>query len=121
MKESFMRRAKVLGVGTLFAVGLTTSASALNYKIGDVDLRVDINTSAGVSVRVADRNDKLLPTVNGGPTDSRTIFKYGAGVADGTVASGTTSFGMPSGCLDNGPNLCNKNGTRADGAYANQC
>ena len=119
MKESFMRRAKVLGVGTLFAVGLTTSASALNYKIGDVDLRVDINTSAGVSVRVADRNDKLLPTVNGGPTDSRTIFQYGAGVADGTVASGTTSFGMPSGCLDNGPNLCNKNGpTRADGAYA---
>ena len=50
MKESFMRRAKVLGAGTLFAVGLTTSASALNYKIGDVDLRVDINTSAGVSV-----------------------------------------------------------------------
>ena len=74
MKESFMRRAKVLGVGTLFAVGLTTSASALNYKIGDVDLRVDINTSAGVSVRVADRNDKLLPTVNGGQQTAGPFF-----------------------------------------------
>ena len=33
MKESFMRRAKVLGAGTLFAVGLTTSASARTIKL----------------------------------------------------------------------------------------
>ena len=121
MKESFMRRAKVLGVGTLFAVGLTTSASALNYKIGDVDLRVDINTSAGVSVRVADRNDKLLPTVNGGPTDSRVIFKFGTGAATGAASAqiGARSFGTPLSCMDNGAVICNKNGpTTADGAYA---
>ena len=118
MKESFMRRAKVLGAGTLFAVGLTTSASALNYKIGDVDLRVDINTSAGVSVRVADRNDKLLPTVNGGPTDSRTIFNFGTGVTGTQVESSAQSYGVPVDCLDNGALLCNKNGpTRANGAY----
>jgi hypothetical protein len=120
MKESFMHRAKVLGVGTLFAVGLTTSASALNYKIGDLDLRVDINTSAGISVRVADRNDKLLPTVNGGPSDSRTIFNYGTGVANGSVAAGTVTYGIAASCMDNGAaSLCNKNGpTAADGAYA---
>ncbi|MGB1117358.1 MAG: DUF1302 family protein [Parvibaculales bacterium] len=122
MKESFMRRAKVLGAGTLFAVGLTTSASALNYKIGDVDLRVDINTSAGVSVRVADRNDKLLPTVNGGPTDSRTIFNFGSGVAAGTAVTSAQSYGVPITCQDNGATLCNKNGpgviSANDGAYA---
>lgn len=120
MKESFMRGAKLLGAGTLFAVSLTTSASALNYKIGDVDLRVDINTSAGVSVRVADRNHNLLPTVNGGPSDSRTIFNYGPGVANGSAVTGTINYGTPASCLDNGAaTLCNKNGpTRADGAYA---
>jgi hypothetical protein len=120
MKESFMRRAKVLGVGTLFAVGLTTSASALNYKIGDVDLRVDINTSAGVSVRVADRNDKLLPSVNGGPTSSRAFFIMGENVTAATVATGAVTYQVPiSDCNDNGALKCARNApTTSDGAYA---
>ena len=119
MKESFTQRAKVLGGSALLAVGITSSASALTYNIGDVDLRIDINTTAGVSVRVADRNSNLLPTVNGGPSDSRTVFKYGTGVANGTAASGTSQYGTPTGCFDNGANLCNKNGpTAADAAYA---
>ena len=95
MKESFMRRAKVLGVGTLFAVGLTTSASALNYKIGDVDLRVDINTSAGVSVRVADRNDNCTNS----KWRRQTAGPFFNMVQVSTMASGHDyCFGMPSGC-----------------------
>ena len=71
-----------------------------------------------MSVRVADRNDKLLPTVNGGPTDSRTIFNFGTGVTGTQVESSAQSYGVPVDCLDNGALLCNKNGpTRADGAY----
>ena len=42
--ESFMRGAKLLGAGTLFG-GSDDVSFGLNYKIGDVDLRVDINTS----------------------------------------------------------------------------
>jgi hypothetical protein len=119
MKESFTHRAKVLGVGALLAAGITSSASALTYNIGDVDLRIDINTTAGVSMRVADRNTNLLPTVNGGPSDSRAIYKYGTGVNNGTVATGTLQYGVPTSCFDNGANLCNKNGpTASDAAYA---
>ena len=56
--------------------------------------------------------------MNGGPTDSRTIFNFGTGVTGTQVESSAQSYGVPVDCLDNGALLCNKNGpTRADGAY----
>ena len=74
MKNSKLR---LLGMSALVGAGLmaTGPAGAYELRLGGVDVRLDTVYSAGVSVRVADRETKLLPQGNGGPVDERVLFE----------------------------------------------
>ena len=70
MKNSKLR---LLGMSALVGAGLmaTGPAGAYELRLGGVDITVDTTASVGVSMRVADRETKLLPEVNGGPADDK--------------------------------------------------
>lgn len=70
-----------VGVGLIAA---STTANALEYNFGGVQVFLDTTVSAGVSMRVAETNPLFLPEGNGGPLDQRTLFGPAAG---GTVAA----------------------------------
>jgi hypothetical protein len=115
---------RLLGMSALVSVGLVaaTSANAYNVRLGKVDIQVDTTVSAGVSVRVADRDTSLLPVSNGGPNSTLKTKKYdalGAGtnlVAVGSLSEMTTA--QTEGCLENGSACDNDGPTKLTGGYA---
>ncbi len=88
-------------LGSAVGVGLvaaSTTANALEYNFGGVQVFFDTTISAGVSVRVADTNEIFLPEGNGGPLDNRALLGGVAGTgigAGGTVASPTAAANLP--------------------------
>jgi Protein of unknown function (DUF1302) len=70
-----------VGVGLIAA---STTANALEYNFGGVQVFLDTTVSAGVSMRVAETNPLFLPEGNGGPLDQRTLL---GPVAGGTIAA----------------------------------
>lgn len=70
-----------VGVGLIAA---STTANALEYNFGGVQVFLDTTVSAGVSMRVAETSPLHLPEGNGGPLDQRTLLGPAAG---GTVAA----------------------------------
>jgi hypothetical protein len=68
-------------MGSVAALGLlgASTAQAVETKFGDFEIVLDTTVSAGVSMRVADRNTDLLAQVNGGTlTDTRVPYNYSA-------------------------------------------
>jgi len=71
-----------VGVGLVAA---STTANALEYNFGGVQVFLDTTVSAGVSMRVADRNMNFVSSGNGGPTANPTIARIAG--PDGTVVT----------------------------------
>jgi hypothetical protein len=61
-------------------------ATALEYNFGGVQVFLDTTVSAGVSMRVAERNNAFVSSGNGGPINTAAVIVNPAG-ADGTVAT----------------------------------
>jgi Protein of unknown function (DUF1302) len=78
-----------VGVGLIAA---STTANALEYNFGGVQVFLDTTVSAGVSMRVAETNPLHLPEGNGGPLDQRTLL---GPVAGGTVAAPSAAANTP--------------------------
>ena len=80
---------------TGFAVTLFVAmplAKAKQTRVGAVDILYDTTVTFGVSMRVADRENRLLPTVNGGPIDTRVlVHPIIRGIPGGTVAEPSES------------------------------
>jgi len=74
---------RVAGVLAALTAG-ALPAQALEYNFGGVQVFLDTTISAGVSMRVAERNTLFLPEGNGGPVDPRN-----AGNLTGTIGSAT--------------------------------
>ena len=115
---------RLLGMSALVSVGLVaaTSANAYNVRLGKVDIQVDTTVSAGVSVRVADRDTSLLPVSNGGPNSTLKTQKYDA-AGDGTYLAAVGSLSemttaQTEGCLENGSACDNDSPTKLTGGYA---
>jgi len=80
-----------VGVGLIAA---STTANALEYNFGGVQVFLDTTVSAGVSMRVAETNPLFLPEGNGGPLDQRALLG-GAPGTGGTVANPTVAAQTP--------------------------
>lgn len=67
---------RLLGASALIGSGLIAAGPVAAYTVnlGGVDVQIDTTISSGVSIRVADRNTKFLPHVNGGPGDTRPLY-----------------------------------------------
>ena len=67
---------RLLGASALIGSGLIAAGPVAAYTVnlGGVDVQIDTTISSGVSIRVADRNTKFLPHVNGGPADTRPLY-----------------------------------------------
>jgi Protein of unknown function (DUF1302) len=66
-----LRRTKFSASAAVMTAALAVQpATALEYNFGGVQVFLDTTVSAGVSMRVADRNNMFLPGGNGGPTKS---------------------------------------------------
>ncbi|MEQ9519238.1 MAG: DUF1302 domain-containing protein [Parvibaculum sp.] len=72
-----------VGVGLIAASG---TANAIEYNFGDVQVFFDTTVSAGVSMRVADRNMLHVSSGNGGPVNTTAVIVNPNG-ANGTVAN----------------------------------
>ncbi|MDC0148451.1 DUF1302 domain-containing protein [Alphaproteobacteria bacterium] len=81
---------RLLGMSALVGAGLLASgpASAYNMKLGSVDVQVDTTLSAGMSIRTANRDATLLPTVSGGPNGTMVTTKFVAGVGTELTTTG---------------------------------
>lgn len=86
MLKSKMR---LLGVSALVGAGMLIAnpADAAELRLGGVDISIDTIASVGLSVRVIDREDKLLSEGNGGPADVRTIAGTPAAGANPALAA----------------------------------
>ena len=73
-----------VGVGLIAASG---TANAIEYNFGDVQVFLDTTVSAGVQMRVAERNMNFVSAGNGGPDSSETATIVRPFGADGTVAT----------------------------------
>ena len=71
---------RLLGVSALVGAGLIVAgpADAYNLRLGKVDVNIDTNLSVGASVRVADRETRLLPEATGGNADTRPLVNSAA-------------------------------------------
>ena len=122
----FKSKLRLLGVSALVGAGLMAAGpvGAANVTLGGVDIQIDTTLSSGVSFRVEDRNTKFLPSVNGGPSDTRQLYdledyityvatpgnvvdannltdaEQAAAMAAGGIATNGTVSNPAGGCLD---------------------
>lgn len=99
----FKSKLRSLGTSVFLGAGLMAAgpATAYNLKLGNMDIQVDTTISSGVQIRVEDRDTKFLPSVNGGPSDTRGLYDleemvtYLAtnGIADPTDAQTLAALG----------------------------
>jgi uncharacterized protein DUF1302 len=85
-----------VGVGLIAA---STTANALEYNFGGVQVFLDTTVSAGVSMRVAETNPLFLPEGNGGPVDNRQLFDAAAGGAVGGTVSNPSAAALAPGAI----------------------
>jgi hypothetical protein len=79
MRKATMGRLGLMGSVAALGVLGTGVAQAYETKFGEFEVILDTTVSAGVSMRVADRNTDFLPQVNGGSlTDTRVPYAYSA-------------------------------------------
>ena len=83
----FKSKLRLLGVSALVGAGLLAAgpADAYNVRLGNVDVAIDTIGSVGVSMRVANRNERFLPSGNGGASDTRAMTGGGCEAAGITV------------------------------------
>ncbi len=86
MRNALGRTSFSTGVVILAAALTTQSATALEYQFGSVQVFLDTTISAGVSMRVAERNMMFVAAGNGGPVNTTATISNPAG-ADGTVTT----------------------------------
>lgn len=84
----YKSKLRLLGMSAL--VGATAlfsgTANAAVINLGQLEVDISAVGSAAVSARVADRETKLLPEVNGGPVDTRAVTNItGGGISGGTA------------------------------------
>ena len=67
----FKSKMRLLGMSALVGAGMSIAApaNAAELRLGGVDINIDTNLSAGVSMRVADPETELLPEATGGNVD----------------------------------------------------
>ncbi len=76
-----------VGVGLIAA---STTANALEYNFGGVQVFFDTTVTAGVSMRVAERNNKFVSTANGGPVEDTGDVVTFSGLASAASLPGVT-------------------------------
>ncbi|CAI8198547.1 MAG: Uncharacterised protein [Alphaproteobacteria bacterium] len=94
----YKSKLRLLGVSALVGAGLLAAgpAEAYNVRLGGVDIQIDTTASAGVSVRVADRDmgTGYVAEINGGPAGRGTVTQptdgWGAANDDISVGCGGT-------------------------------
>ncbi|HBM87963.1 MAG TPA: hypothetical protein DD437_05430, partial [Rhodobiaceae bacterium] len=87
MENTLGRTMFSASVATL-AVALSLQPSAaLEYNFGGVQVFLDTTVSAGVSMRVAERNMMFVAPGNGGPVNTTAVIADPVGRAPGTVAT----------------------------------
>ena len=66
---------RLLGVSALVGAGLVAAGPSEAYTInlGGIEVQMDTTMSAGIQVRVEDRDTQYLPSVSGGPQDTRPL------------------------------------------------
>ena len=73
---------------------VATPAMAVQFRLGDVNVQLDNTVSFGVSLRMADREEALLPARNGGIKDESPgvdLIAAGAGIPEAMRDCGTAS------------------------------
>jgi len=110
---------RLLGISTLAGLGLSiSSASAADMKLSGWDIQSSLTGSAGISVRISDREQSLVATSNGGPANTA------ANVGMLSAANGSSSVtgvfgGFSDLCLNNVGTVCiNMPLDTATGAYS---
>lgn len=85
----FENKMRLLGMSALVGAGLVAASPSLAYelRLGGVDVNIGTTVSAGLTYRVADRDDDFLPSGNGGIADTRAINVTATAAANPT---GTT-------------------------------
>ena len=69
--SSMENKLRLLGISTLAGLGLSiSSASAADMKLSGWDIQSSLTGSAGISVRISDREQSLVSTANGGPANT---------------------------------------------------
>jgi hypothetical protein len=71
----FENKMRLLGMSALVGAGLVAASPSLAYelRLGGVDVNIGTTVSAGMTYRMADRDDDFLPSGNGGIADTRAI------------------------------------------------
>lgn len=110
---------RLLGMSALVGVGLSvSSASAAEFNFNGWNVEADLSGSVGVSVRVADREQSLVSTANGGP--GNTAFNIALSPTEAAAAPGGIlgAGGISDLCLNNAAVCINAPLTLANGAYS---
>ena len=107
----YKSKLRLLSMSALVGAGLVAvgPAAAYELRLGGVDVQIDTTVSVGMSVRVEDRETHLLPSVNGGPADTRAVTNGATASAAGTEAAPASV------CLTNG-SICYAAGNTAANA-----
>lgn len=118
-EEGSMIKSKIrlLSVSALAGAGLLVSSPlvAQEFRLGDVDVRLSTTASVGLTVATADREEKFLPLVNGGPNGTFATVSQGGdapGLGSLYVAADTGD------CLHNLSNCQSATPTTETGGYA---
>lgn len=111
----FKNKLSLLGMSALLGVGLSVSpASAAGFNFNGWNVEADLSGSVGVSVRVADREQSLVSTANGGPGNTAANIGLVGGPATALLGAG----GISDLCLNNAVVCINAPLTTVNGAYS---
>lgn len=88
MGKALRRTAFSASAAMMTAALAVQPATALEYNFGGVQVFLDTTVSAGVSMRVADRNSLFLPGGNGGPTKSLAAVQTPDGIRSHATSVG---------------------------------
>ena len=91
----FENKMRLLGMSALVGAGLVAASPSLAYelRLGGVDVNIGTTVSAGMTYRVADRDDDFLPEGNGGIADTRAINITGTASACPAATTDAQKFG----------------------------
>ncbi|MCE7998148.1 MAG: DUF1302 domain-containing protein [Rhodobiaceae bacterium] len=114
MGKALRRTAFSASAAMMTAALAVQPATALEYNFGGVQVFFDTTVSAGVSMRVAERNMNFVASGNGGPVNTAAVIVNPAG-ADGTVATvlgGGRNLNLATGDTTNYPGSINSDDSR---------
>ena len=111
----FKNKLRLLGMSALVGMGFSVlSAGAAEFNVNGWDVQADLSTSAGVAVRVSDREQSLVSTSNGGPGNTAANVQLGLAPTPTVIGVG----GINNSCLNNGVVCINAPLDRVNGAYS---